>query len=617
MRDDTRDARDAAGRRRCPWRGGGRGRLEGRPLGAPRRPDRRPRLLHLPAVRGAAAARRLPAYADLFFRFDPLAAFSTMLAARQWLPHLALAVVTVGAALVLGRVWCGWICPLGTLLGWFRFRAARRLAPRVPPRLRGVKYVLLGVIAVMAALGSLTLLVLDPIALLTRTFTTSLIPGFDYVVGAVEAAVVDWGPASGAVTWVEDRFRGTVLPVYQPHYAQGVAIFLVFLAVVLLNVFAERFWCRYLCPLGALLGLVAKVQVLRPLVGDGCNGLQRLRARLPRGRHRGGRGGRGRGRRSRRRPRPRRHLRVHDVPGLPGRLPGARGDELRPGAEARTLGRLRPRPAAVPGGGRHRRRDGRPAGHERRTRHQEPRPHPPAGRPGRGRLPLALPALQRVHEGLPDLRPAAVAGTGRTGGAVDTRARLAPGLLRLLVHGVRARVPFGRHPQARPRGQAQAGARHRRDRPGPLPALGVEHALHRLSGDVPHPGQGDRAQRPAPHHAPRRHAGLPGAPQGRRQALHRLRHLRVPSARSRAPPPSSCCRPIPRWRWVACPAAPPRRRADARRYTPADDRARQSDPARPARRAAVRPARRRAAGEDRGHRAARAAAGRTHVVPAG
>jgi polyferredoxin len=211
-------------------------------------------------------------YADLFFRFDPLAAFSTMLAARQWLPHLALAFVTVGAALVLGRVWCGWICPLGTLLGWFRFRAARRLAPRLPPRLRSVKYVLLGVIVVMAALGSMTLLILDPIALLTRTATTSLIPGLDYVVNAAESALLGWGPGYGVVDWVETTFRGTVLPVYQPRYAQGVAIFLVFLAVVLLNVFAERFWCRYLCPLGALLGLVAKVQVLRPLVGAGCNG---------------------------------------------------------------------------------------------------------------------------------------------------------------------------------------------------------------------------------------------------------------------------------------------------------------------------------------------------------
>jgi ferredoxin len=221
-----------------------------------------------------AALQRRAAFpfADLFFRFDPLAAFSTMLAAREWLPHLALALVTVGAALVLGRVWCGWICPLGTLLGWLRFRAARRLAPRVPPHLRSVKYVLLGVIVVMAALGSMTLLILDPIALLTRTFTTSLIPGFDYVVGAIETALVGWGPGAGIVDWVEAHFRGTVLPVEQPHYAQGVAMLLVFLAVVLLNVFAEQFWCRYLCPLGALLGLVAKVQVLRPLVGAGCNG---------------------------------------------------------------------------------------------------------------------------------------------------------------------------------------------------------------------------------------------------------------------------------------------------------------------------------------------------------
>jgi ferredoxin len=123
---------------------------------------------------------------------------------------------------------------------------------------------------VMAALGSMTLLILDPLSLLTRTATTSLIPGLDYAIGALETTLLGWSPGSGLVNWVETTFRGTVLPVYQPHYAQGVALFLLFLAVVLLNVVADRFWCRYLCPLGALLGLVAKVQVLRPLVGDGC-----------------------------------------------------------------------------------------------------------------------------------------------------------------------------------------------------------------------------------------------------------------------------------------------------------------------------------------------------------
>ena len=61
-----------------------------------------------------------------------------------------------------------------------------------------------------------------------------------------------------------------MLPTVQPRYEQAVGLFLLLLAVILLNVFADRFWCRYLCPLGALLGLVSKVQVLRPVMRDGC-----------------------------------------------------------------------------------------------------------------------------------------------------------------------------------------------------------------------------------------------------------------------------------------------------------------------------------------------------------
>ncbi len=44
----------------------------------------------------------------------------------------------------------------------------------------------------------------------------------------------------------------------------------VFLSVILLNLAAPRFWCRYLCPLGALLGLLSKVAVVRREVSDQC-----------------------------------------------------------------------------------------------------------------------------------------------------------------------------------------------------------------------------------------------------------------------------------------------------------------------------------------------------------
>ena len=208
--------------------------------------------------------------ADLFFRFDPLAALATMLATRQWLGHLALALATVAATIVLGRVWCGWVCPLGTVLEYTPFKGARRRARRLPPRLRDGKYVLLIVIVAMAALGSMTLMVLDPLSLLTRTMTTSIIPGFDFAVTKLETGMLHIGFLQPVVNWIEAHLRGNVLPVIQPLYTQAVFLALLFLGVIALNALADRFWCRYLCPLGGLLGLLSKIAVLRPVVRDAC-----------------------------------------------------------------------------------------------------------------------------------------------------------------------------------------------------------------------------------------------------------------------------------------------------------------------------------------------------------
>ncbi len=123
----------------------------------------------------------------------------------------------------------------------------------------------------MAACGVATLVVFDPIGLLTRTATTVFIPGLDYVVTGIESAMLRVGALQGTVDLLEAHLRGPVLPVVQPHYSQAALARPAVCLPARLNALADRFWCRYLCPLGALLGLLAKVSLLRPVVGASCD----------------------------------------------------------------------------------------------------------------------------------------------------------------------------------------------------------------------------------------------------------------------------------------------------------------------------------------------------------
>jgi MauM/NapG family ferredoxin protein len=220
-----------------------------------------------------AALQRRAAFplADLFFRLNPLAALGAMIADRAWIPRLALALVTLALTLLLGRVWCGWICPLGTLLEWVRFRPVETGFLRKARFLRRIKYILLLLILAMALFGSLALLIFDPITLFTRTMTAAVLPALNQAVTAAEQTLYPIAFLRPVIDWVERALRGPVLPVIQPAFSGGAFIFLLFLGILALNALADRFWCRYLCPLGGLLGLISKVALLRPAIQPACN----------------------------------------------------------------------------------------------------------------------------------------------------------------------------------------------------------------------------------------------------------------------------------------------------------------------------------------------------------
>src|SRR5450756_1370174 len=119
-----------------------------------------------------AAVVPLPGFpVDLFFRLDPLASLVASIGSRTVAPYVLWALPIVLATLLLGRVFCGWICPLGTTLDVFRFDDRTRRRDKAG--LRPLNELILLAVLIGAALGFLLLAALDPITLLMRAIGTA------------------------------------------------------------------------------------------------------------------------------------------------------------------------------------------------------------------------------------------------------------------------------------------------------------------------------------------------------------------------------------------------------------------------------------------------------------
>ncbi len=176
---------------------------------------------------------------NIFSRLNPLQALAAMVGTREILTAFWPALLTVAVTVLVGRVWCGWICPLGGLLEQFG-RKGRHLKWQ---KLRQLKYVILFTVIVLAVLGSLAFMYLEPITIFVRGLTAFIKP---------------------LITYLElEKKKDFVLP--------GItwwAIAIPFVVALLLNIFERRFWCRYLCPLGALVGLGSKFSWVKRLVNQ-------------------------------------------------------------------------------------------------------------------------------------------------------------------------------------------------------------------------------------------------------------------------------------------------------------------------------------------------------------
>ena len=216
---------------------------------------------------------------DALLRLDPLVFVETLLSSRAWPALLWPGLAVLVSALVLGRAFCGHLCPLGASIDAADKCTARRRGNNDVltgkwQGLRRIKYWLLALVLGTALTGVSLVFWVAPLPLATRFY------------GLVVAPALAWaarlGLDMGHPLWSALDVRALLFAEFKTPLFTTAGFVLVFVGLILLaGLIAPRLWCRVLCPAGALLAACGRVPFWRRQVNEACIDCGRCAQRCP------------------------------------------------------------------------------------------------------------------------------------------------------------------------------------------------------------------------------------------------------------------------------------------------------------------------------------------------
>jgi NAD-dependent dihydropyrimidine dehydrogenase PreA subunit len=200
-----------------------------------------------PAHYAQELARKERVSAELFLIIDPLVSLSTGIASRSWVWSLTSAAVILLVCVFIPRGFCGYLCPLGTVIDLFDWSVARRVQRFQLPAdgwWVHLKYYLLFAILVAACCGVLISGFFAAIPVITR--------GMLFIASPLQTGTL----------------RGWhLVPPMNAGHCLSIGLFL---AVLGLGFLQPRFWCKYVCPSGAVFSLGNLFRLTERKVEDSC-----------------------------------------------------------------------------------------------------------------------------------------------------------------------------------------------------------------------------------------------------------------------------------------------------------------------------------------------------------
>ena len=207
---------------------------------------------------------------DFFLTLDPLISVGTMLAQGTLVLKLLPGVIVVASGLLFGRVFCGHICPMGTTLDIIQ--APLLKGKKQPKRtssfeatagFRNYKYLILIFTLAAGLVGVSLVFIGSPLSLVTRFYSLCAYP----VLLLLGDTALSW--TADPLYWL-GLDSMALLHVPLKVFATNIFVALLFTGIAGLAYFQPRFWCRNLCPAGALLGFASRRPLIRRRVDESC-----------------------------------------------------------------------------------------------------------------------------------------------------------------------------------------------------------------------------------------------------------------------------------------------------------------------------------------------------------
>jgi polyferredoxin/Fe-S-cluster-containing dehydrogenase component len=209
---------------------------------------------------------------DLFLRFSPLTPLFYFIGTHdfRWIFWPALIILSLTP--FFGRFFCGWICPLGTSID-MAGKIVKSPSNKISAKFQHLRYLKFAVLlaALIMALFSLNIWgYFDPLSIFNRALTTFVYPLFTIITEQSLLFMSNISFIETPALWVYDMFKSILMPEEQAFINQIFWIAIFFGIILGLEKLSRRFWCRYICPAGALLGFLSQFRFYERIVGEAC-----------------------------------------------------------------------------------------------------------------------------------------------------------------------------------------------------------------------------------------------------------------------------------------------------------------------------------------------------------